>query len=130
MHYLNAETTGVLLLVLLLQIKHLVADFFLQNAYILDNRRFYGHPGGLLHVAIHLVGSLIVLVVVGTTTAVLLPILAVEAIVHYHLDWSKDNFVAARSLTPRDPVYWYATGVDQALHHLTYLGMALWWAVA
>jgi hypothetical protein len=107
----------------------MLADFFLQNAYIIRNRRFYGHPGGLLHVAIHLAGSLIALVVMGTPLGLLFALLAVEALVHYHLDWFKDNFVARRNLTARDAVYWYATGVDQFLHQLTYLGMAAAWVM-
>ena len=118
----------MLLLILLLQIKHLVADFFLQNAYILRHKRFYGHPGGLLHVAIHLVGSLAALLAVGTALPVLTALLAVEALVHYHLDWAKDNLVLWRGLTPGDAAFWYAIGIDQALHQLTYLGMAFWWA--
>ena len=118
------------MLLLLLQTKHVIADFFLQNAYIIQNRRVYGHPAGLLHVAIHLLGSLAVLLLVGTAPQTLAALLIVEAVLHYHLDWVKDNFVARRALTPRDAVYWYATGTDQFLHQLTYLGMAAWWTVA
>ena len=56
-------TTDVVLfagLLLALQIKHLFADFFFQSAYMIENRRVYGHPGGLLHVAIHVLGSALV----------------------------------------------------------------------
>ncbi|PZR00187.1 MAG: DUF3307 domain-containing protein [Cereibacter sphaeroides] len=127
---MSVQTTDVLLLILLLQLKHVIADFFLQNSYMIENRRYYGHPGGLLHVAIHLVGSLIALLIMGTAALTILAMLAVEGVFHYHLDWSKDNFVASRQLTPRDAMYWYATGVDQALHQFTYLGMAVWWVLA
>jgi hypothetical protein len=122
--------TQVLILLVLLQAKHLVADFFLQNAYTLENRRIYGHPGGLLHVAIHLLGSLAVLAVMGTSPVTLVLMLLVEGVIHYHLDWAKDNFVARRSLTPRDATYWHATGIDQFLHQVTYLGMAAWWSLS
>ena len=127
---MDASVAEVLVLLLLLQTKHMVADFFLQNAYIIQNRRFYGHPGGLLHVAIHLVGSLAALAIVGTAPLTLAGLLIAEAVIHYHLDWSKDNFVARRGLTPRDSVYWYATGIDQFLHQVTYLGMAAGWIAA
>ncbi len=127
---MDASVVEVLVLLLLLQAKHMIADFFLQNAYIIQNRRHYGHPGGLLHVAIHLAGSLAVLAIVGTAPLTLAGLLIAEAVIHYHLDWSKDNFVARRGLTPRDAVYWYATGIDQFLHQLTYLGMAAWWIAA
>lgn len=127
---MDASVFEVLVLLLLLQAKHVIADFFLQNAYIIRNRRLYGHPGGLLHVAIHLSGSLAALLLVGTAPLTLAGVLIVEAVVHYHLDWTKDNFVARRGLTPRDAMYWYATGIDQFLHQMTYLGMAAWWIAA
>lgn len=124
---MDASVGEVLVLLLLLQTKHVIADFFLQNAYIIQNRRVYGHPGGLLHVAIHMAGSLAALLVVGTAPLTLAGLLVAEAVIHYHLDWSKDNFVAWRGLTPQDAMYWHATGIDQFLHQLTYLGMAAWW---
>jgi hypothetical protein len=111
-------------------VKHFLADFVLQSPYILDNRKHYGHPGGLLHVAIHLAGSLIALLIVGSAMSTILVLLAVEGIVHYHMDWAKDNFVAARDLNPREPLFWYATGFDQGVHQLTYIGMAAYWAFA
>lgn len=113
----------LLLVLLLFQIKHLVADFVLQSAYILNNRKVYGHPGGLLHVAIHLAGSLASLLVIGTNSQAVLILLLAEAVIHYHIDWFKDNLVAARSWTPKDANFWYLLGFDQFLHQITYLGM-------
>jgi hypothetical protein len=126
---MTADTLTVLGLVLLLQVKHVVADYMLQNGYILANRRIYGHPGGLLHVAIHLAGSLGALLVVGIGPGLLLALLAAEAVVHYHLDWAKDNLVARRGLKATDAAYWYVAGIDQGLHQATYLAMAAVWAV-
>ena len=113
----------LLLVLLLFQIKHLVADFVLQSAYILNNRKVYGHPGGLLHVAIHLAGSLASLLVIGGNSRTILILLLAEAVIHYHIDWFKDNIVAARSWTPKDAKFWYLLGFDQFLHQITYLGM-------
>src|SRR6056297_2203041 len=111
-------------LLLALQIKHLFADFFLQSAYMIENRRIYGHPGGLMHVAIHVFGSAVVFAgisfVAGPAWGVSL-ILIAEALVHYHIDWAKDRIVVRYGLTPKDRIYWIATGTDQALHHLTYV---------
>ena len=118
-----------LTLVALLQVKHVIADFILQSPYIIENRRIYGHPGGLLHVAIHAVGSLAALAIVGLPgLAAMLILILGEAITHYHIDWSKDNLVASLALTPKDAGFWYAIGIDQGLHQLTYLAMAAYWA--
>lgn len=119
----------VLALVLALQIKHLIADFYLQNPYIIQNRRYYGHPAGLLHVGIHLAGTLVVLLLFVTPLWLIASILACEGVFHYHLDWAKDNYGANRGLTPRDAAFWHAMGLDQALHHASYLAMAWAWAV-
>lgn len=127
---LNIVTTEVFVLLLLLQVKHVVADFFLQNEYILSNRGTYGHPGGFLHVGLHLAGSILILVGMGTGPVLLGALLIAEAVFHYHLDWFKDNWVAARKLSPRDAGFWHATGVDQALHQASYLAIAWAWMAA
>ena len=129
-------TTSVALfagLLLALQIKHLFADFFLQSAYMIENRRIYGHPGGLMHVAIQVLGSAVVFAAFASSFGPVWGIsliLIAEAVVHYHIDWAKDRIVARYALTPKDRNFWIATGTDQALHHLTYVAMALaWWSM-
>lgn len=118
---------STLILLILLTVKHLIADFALQSRYILDNRRFYGHPAGILHVAIHLVGTLAVLVFIGTPALLILAMLFVEGLVHYHLDWAKDNLVLKLGLNDEKRGYWILLGADQMCHQLTYIGLALWW---
>ena len=120
---------NILGLLLLLQLKHLLADYFLQNQYMLRNRRIYGHPGGLLHVAIHVAGTAACFYVFGIGGWLFAGLLIAEAVIHYHLDWSKDNFTQNRELGPTDPLYWYSMGVDQAMHHLTYIGMVWVWLI-
>lgn len=121
---------SLLALLALLQIKHLLADFVLQNAYILENRRHYGHPGGILHAAIHLAGSALAFGAVGGAPAMVALILVAEGLAHYHIDWAKDSYTHARALTPRDGAFWRAIGIDQCLHQLTYLAMAAAWALS
>ena len=120
----------LLALLLLLQIKHLVADFVLQNAFILDNRWRYGHPGGLLHAGIHVAGSALAFAAVGGAPAVIAAILLTEGVLHYHIDWAKDNYTRSSALTPRDGAFWRAIGIDQCLHQLTYLVMVWAWVRA
>jgi len=124
---LNSVTSEVLVLLLLLQVKHVIADYFLQTEYILENRSKYGHPGGLLHAGLHAAGTAVILIGLSTPVALLVAILLAEAVFHYHLDWFKDNWVAARRLSPRDARFWHATGVDQALHQASYLALAWVW---
>jgi hypothetical protein len=105
-----------------LLIKHAVADFFLQTEFQWRNKGVYGHPGGLVHVAIHVVLTLpVFLILRPRTLAVAAVVLLTEALVHYHIDWFKDHIVKRRQWTTADNSYWRALGVDQLLHGLTYV---------
>ena len=102
--------------------KHAVADFFLQTPYQYKNKGTYGHPGGLLHCAIHLVLTAPVFLIVVPSGALLATaILVGEFIVHYHVDWSKEALVKRNAWTVDKAAFWWATGVDQLAHGLTYV---------
>ncbi|AVO38136.1 DUF3307 domain-containing protein [Pukyongiella litopenaei] len=119
---------AVVLLIGLFQVKHLIADFFLQTPRMLCRRAIYLHPGRAEHAGLHGIGSAIVLALFGTPVGLILGIVLAEWVVHYHVDWAKGRFVETRKLTPASALYWYATGTDQALHQLTYLAIAAVWA--
>jgi hypothetical protein len=56
--------------------------------------------------------------------------MAGEFVIHYHIDWTKEQFMRRMKLTQSDNAFWYALGADQLAHHLTYVGIAavLWWS--
>ena len=118
----SAAITGLVLL----QLKHLLADYFLQSSYIFLNKGRYGHPGGLIHAGIHVVLTLLVLVFLGVGTVVMAGIIIAEFIVHYHIDWTKEKITRKASLDPSKARFWNLHGTDQALHHLTYVAI-IWW---
>lgn len=103
-----------------LEFKHFLADFVLQRPYQFLNKGRYGHPGGVLHASIHGVGTFLALLPLGVRQAIVAAV--IDAIVHYHIDWSKEQLVshfnARSSSTDR---FWWLLGADQMLHHLTYL---------
>ena len=121
---------GLFLLLVMLQIKHLVADYGLQFGFMLRGREDFLHAGRLAHVAIHAIGSGLALIVVGTQAGLLLIVVLAESAAHYLIDWSKAAWVAKRALTPRDRGFWWATGADQCLHQLTYLAVGWVWFAA
>ncbi|MEM1289297.1 MAG: DUF3307 domain-containing protein [Pseudomonadota bacterium] len=125
-------TSIALLAVLLgLQIKHLLFDFFFQTKWQLQNKGTYGHPGGIVHAGFHGIGTLVVFA--GASAAVTASIFFVLVLaladfaIHYHVDWVKAQL--SRDLGPSDdaPWFWVALGLDQAAHQLTYLGLAAAW---
>ena len=105
------------------QVKHLLADFVWQSRWMVAGKWIYGHPAGLAHSGLHTVLSALVLAPLGLGLAVLLGLLAAEFAVHYHTDWGKEQMLRRGGLTPADRGFWLWTGLDQAVHHATYLAM-------
>jgi Protein of unknown function (DUF3307) len=112
----------VLAAVAVLMIKHTAADFFLQTPYQYCNKGIYGHPGGLLHAGIHVALTPLVYLVIAPASLLLAAGIAVgEFIVHYNIDWTKEQITRRAGFTPQTPRFWHALGIDQLLHGLTYI---------
>jgi hypothetical protein len=121
---LTPAVQTVLTVLFVLEVKHFIFDYPLQTPYQLKNKATYGHPGGLLHAALHVLGTSAAFLIVQPGLGVGLAILAGEFLVHYHLDWGKGQIMKRSGLTVKDGPYWWAIGVDQLLHQLTYLAIA------
>jgi len=121
-------TVGMLLLLFcLLQIKHMFADFYLQTRRMLTGRGEYWHMGRAQHAGVHAVGSVIAFAVVGAPVLFILAVVAVEWVLHYHIDYWKGQHCDRKELDPSKAAFWRATGADQAMHQLTYVAMAWAW---
>ena len=108
--------------VAVLMAKHAVADFYLQTPYQYLNKGTYGHPGGLLHSAIHVaLTPLVYLVLVPGSLLIAGAIALGEFVAHYHVDWLKEQILRRNGMTMQDPGFWHALGTDQLVHGLTYL---------
>ena len=119
----------VLLALALFQIKHLVADFWLQTPWMVGDKSRYGQPGGLLHAAIHAVATAPILIWLAPGAATVVTLLAAEFLVHYHIDWLKASHAKRAGLTSDRWLFWATLGADQALHQVTYIAI-LWWLAA
>src|SRR5207344_1102140 len=108
--------------VAVLMCKHAVADFYLQSAYQYSNKGTYGHPGGILHSAIHVaLTPLVYLVIAPASLLLVLGIAASEFVLHYHIDWLKEQITHKNGWTAQNRCFWFALGTDQLLHGLSYL---------
>ena len=108
--------------VAVLMVKHALADFYLQTPYQYLNKGTYGHPGGLLHAAIHMALTPFVYFVLLPGSLLLAGSIALgEFLVHYHVDWLKEQILRRNELTTQTPGFWHALGTDQLVHGLTYL---------
>ena len=108
--------------VAVLMVKHALADFYLQTPYQYLNKGTYGHPGGLLHAAILVaLTPFVYLVILPGSLLVAGSIALGEFLVHYHVDWLKEQILRRNQLTTETPGFWRALGTDQLIHGLTYL---------
>lgn len=118
-------TTVAITLFALLLLKHFVCDFVLQTPWQIAQKGIYGARGGLVHSGIHVAGTFVVLLAVGTALPTIAIILVAEFIIHYHIDWSKEQTV--KRLDWRVGArFWNAIGFDQLLHGLTYLAIVVY----
>ncbi len=108
-----------LILITLLFTKHFIIDFPLQPKYQYSNKGTYGHPGGILHAILHLIGTFMCFALY-TKYAILLGL--VDAVIHYHIDWAKVNINKKMGWGPTThEEFWWLMGLDQFLHALTYV---------
>jgi hypothetical protein len=123
----------VLAAIAVLMVKHAVADFYLQTPYQYLNKGIYGHPGGLTHAAIHVALTPLVYLLLAPVSLLVAGTIAVgEFVVHYHIDWLKEQATRRNGLTPQDSCFWHVLGTDQLLHGLTYVAIVavLIWTAA
>jgi len=118
------EITSILLLLVMFQIKHFIADFVLQTDYMASNKGTFLHPGGIYHSLIQAVFSLgILLMFVDPVVAIFFSF--IDLFLHYFIDFFKMNINKRKCLTPHQKHFWTLLGFDQLLHQLTYLMIVL-----
>lgn len=115
----------ILILLSALFTKHLFLDFVYQPLYQFQNKGTYGHLGGILHAGQHILGTSIILVFFVKSWFVILALLLGEFIIHYHMDWFKMWYNKLKGYTPNTYRFWLWLGIDQYIHSLTYILIAL-----
>lgn len=102
------------------QFKHFVADYLLQNTYMLGKFNVKGWELPLAaHVSMHGVATLIICLAVGVPNEVALFLAGLDVVLHSCVDKAKVE--ASRGLDPqKDKGFWYLLGADQLAHHLTH----------
>lgn len=118
----GSGATALLMMACLLG-KHFICDFVLQTSYQAQNKGRYGHPAGLIHAALHGLGSALVLAFLAVAPVAIVAICVVETVVHYHIDWIKQAISIRAGWTPADSAFWIAIGADQLAHQATYVAM-------
>ena len=120
---MSAPVHTLIAILLVLEIKHFICDYPLQTRYQYLNKGTYLHPGGILHSALHVLFTMSAFLIAPPTFALGITIIAGEFLLHYHIDWSKEQAIRRNGWVTTQREFWWAIGVDQLLHHLTYLAI-------
>ncbi|SFL74739.1 Protein of unknown function [Bradyrhizobium sp. NFR13] len=109
---------------LVLTVKHVIADFLLQNAWMAmgkDQRTGWALPL-LVHCAIH---GVLTTLFVAAVQPKLWFIGLVDFAIHITIDRAKGLCVSHFGVTQGHRWFWWLIGIDQALHHLTDFFLAI-----
>jgi hypothetical protein len=106
-----------------LEIKHYVADYFMQPGWMLGGKGDLRHPGGYVHAGIHAGLSFLVLLACATPLWLAASLLVAEFVVHYALDFAKIHYSKGVHVDSRPRRFWALHGIDQLTHQLTYAAM-------
>lgn len=107
-----------LVLAVVFQFKHFVADFPFQLQYMLKkgNREGWILPL-LMHASIH---GLITLLLVLVVRKELWWLFLVDIVVHFTVDRIKASPNLLNKFTPESKFFWWTFGADQTAHHITH----------
>ena len=120
----SLTANGLLILLVLLQVKHAVCDGPLQTRWMLVEKGHYGRPGGIVHAGLQGAGSGACVLLVGGGAGIVLLVALVDTVIHYHVDFGKQQLVTRRNWGVTDNAFWWAMTFDQMLHQLTYIAIA------
>src|SRR5262245_66600452 len=99
---------------LLLTVKHIIADFVLQNAWMAhgkDQKTGWALPL-LVHCLIHFAVALVLIVIIAPKFWF---IAAVDFVIHITVDRAKGLCSSHFCMTPETPLLWTLIGVDRSL---------------
>jgi hypothetical protein len=109
-------------IILLLQIKHWYADFWIQSYAQTVKKGVYGDPIGISHTLEHVIGTLLALLIASFFYSIPVSLILLcgflDLILHYHIDYVKMHYGTKDNKTTR---YWREFGLDQFAHQLTYI---------
>src|SRR3977135_1638653 len=112
---------------LLLTVKHIIADFVLQNSWMAigkDQKKGWALPL-LAHCLVHLAVAMALILIIAPRFWFVGPI---DFASHIVVDRAKGFCASTLDVTMEHPWFWTLIGVDQALHHLTGFGLSIFMA--
>lgn len=106
---------------LLFRLKHFMGDYLLQTSWMARGKeRTEGWATALFaHAGVHALGTMAIAAAFAPSMMILGTI---DLFLHAGIDRAK---ASCRWLTPNQPAFWWAHGIDQEAHHLTHFAYVL-----
>jgi hypothetical protein len=126
----SSVTVGALVgWMLVLTVKHVIADFVLQNSWMAigkDQKTGWAVPL-LAHCLVHLVVAMALILMIAPRFWL---VAIIDFFIHITVDRAKGLCASTFGVTLEagHPWFWTLIGVDQALHHLTGFGLSIYMA--
>lgn len=122
----------ILILLLAFQVKHLIADYYLQFEYMYGTKgKDKGWFKGLFdHSGIHAIGTFIILYIYGlafSPNEITIDLIAFLSLFDMAIHFFTDRWKATQKVGPDTAVFWENLGIDQFIHHVT--GIIIVWSV-
>ena len=121
---MNEET---LILLIVFQIKHLIADYYLQFPYMYMNKGAKHNWIRPLfdHAMVH---SMMTLIIVGTYlhNDIMLPMVLLVTAFDFITHFITDRWKATRGRKPDESKFWTDLGIDQMIHHIVGILIVFW----
>lgn len=112
-------------LLIIFQVKHFLADYPLQNEYMLGKIKAKEWFFPLLaHTSVHAIMTFCITVWFGIGQAIVLSLF--DMFIHSVMDYVKANKKLLGRFNPTQKAFWSVLGFDQAVHHLTGLAIIYW----
>ncbi len=90
----------LLIVLALLQLKHLFFDWLYQPKWMWANKHIYGHYGGIAHAGLNALGTAYV---VSVFYGYFWLVFTIDFLLHYHIDWAKMRLNEDGGLKPDNP---------------------------
>lgn len=110
----------ILVLFIGLELKHVVADYFLQSGWMVVGKADLRQPGGYVHAGLHAILTGLVLFAVATPPSLIAGLVVFEFVVHFLLDYAKPRYSVGADPIETPSRFWRLHGIDQLAHQLTY----------
>jgi hypothetical protein len=121
-----SQLTLVFLLFVIFQLKHFLADYPLQNGFMLGKSRpdWSFFVPLLSHVSVHVTFTLVIALLAGVSVPVALGVAAFDGVVHFFMDRIKagPKYLGRFKDITKSP-FWWSLGFDQMIHHLTHIAI-------